>query len=387
MKQNLGRHHCGNTKKVGRQSFADNQPLRINLWFLFAALACHPVSALQITDVRASRTAFDPTQAETTEIRFQIDEPATVAFRLYDGRELLIHQIVSELPSGEHAFTWDGTDASGHIVPPEAYHYTLHAATASGEETTFDLTDLTGGERVAAQDIVWNGEAEVIRYRLPRPARIAVRVGLKNHGPLLRTLVDWVPRPGGINEEAWDGWDTSRVMELTDHPKLNLFIDAYALSDNTLLVGTPPRQSEFVALDERTERNRTPPTQKRMYYHAQQPLETRGDIAISLNLPEDLPQDDDGIPILTGRVPVRLEVAPEDRQRAIERRFEPVFFVDGVFAFENEVGYLPFTWIWDTATTNPGIHYVTANLRGYEGNFGIATLKVRVPPQQSGEQP
>ena len=46
--------------------------------------------------------------------------------------------------------------------------------------------------------------------------------------------------------------------------------------------------------------------------------------------------------------------------------------------FENETGFLPMTWNWDTSNASPGIHYLTANLRGYEGNFGMATVKVRV---------
>lgn len=60
------------------------------------------------------------------------------------------------------------------------------------------------------------------------------------------------------------------------------------------------------------------------------------------------------------------------------RRFEPVFFVDGQFAFENEVGFVPMTWNFDPRSLNEGEHYLTVNLRGYEGNFGIATLKVLV---------
>ena len=51
---------------------------------------------------------------------------------------------------------------------------------------------------------------------------------------------------------------------------------------------------------------------------------------------------------------------------------------DGIFVFENETGFLPMTWNWDSTSVNPGTHYLTANLRGYEGNFGIATLKVDV---------
>jgi hypothetical protein len=115
-----------------------------------------------------------------------------------------------------------------------------------------------------------------------------------------------------------------------------------------------------------------------MYAHAQQPLEARGDFGVQLVLPGDLQKTAEGIPIVTRPVPVRLEIPDTDRARALARRFEPVFFLDGQFVFENEVGFVPMTWNWDPKAVNPGEHYLTVNLRGYEGNFGMATIKVAV---------
>jgi hypothetical protein len=114
-----------------------------------------------------------------------------------------------------------------------------------------------------------------------------------------------------------------------------------------------------------------------MYSHAQQPLESRGDFKVLWTLPK-LPRSANGVPIVSGVTPVRLDVEAVDRERALSRRFEPVFFVDGQFAFENEVGFVPMTWNFDPATLNEGEHFLTVNLRGYEGNFGMATLKVIV---------
>jgi hypothetical protein len=105
-------------------------------------------------------------------------------------------------------------------------------------------------------------------------------------------------------------------------------------------------------------------------------LDERGDFKVHLTMPGDLPRTSTGVPIVSTTVPVRLDVAAQDRVRALARRFEPVFFVDGLFAFENEVGFVPMTWNFDPATLNEGEHFLTVNLRGYEGNFGMATLKV-----------
>ena len=68
----------------------------------------------------------------------------------------------------------------------------------------------------------------------------------------------------------------------------------------------------------------------------------------------------------------------EDRTRILAERFETVFYLDGRYEFENEVGFLPATWVWDPEGANEGVHYLTGNLLGYEGHFGIATVKVYV---------
>jgi hypothetical protein len=52
--------------------------------------------------------------------------------------------------------------------------------------------------------------------------------------------------------------------------------------------------------------------------------------------------------------------------------------VDFVFMYEEELGYTPFSWVWNPAGVNEGVHYITVMLRGYEGHFGTVTNKVFV---------
>jgi hypothetical protein len=346
------------------------------------ALAGASASAVTISEVRLDHVVFDPAKHEKAIIRFHVDTPASVEARVFDGRDLWMRTIQdSSSMAGDRSLAWDGKDEAGRLLPPEAYHFVLRATTANGEEAIYDVTDTTGGEEIQAQNVTWDASTHHVSYRLPQTARVNIRLGLQDNGPLLRTLVDWVARPGGDNEEPWDGWDSSHVLDLGHHPKLSVFVDAFALSANTLIIGPP---NVAVALVDtmpwgRHMRDKSAePLKKRMHYHSQQPIEERGDVAVHLVLPPTLPKDKDGLPEAAGRVTLRLDVDDRDRDRVIQQRFEPVFFVDGTFAFENEVGYLPFSWIWDTATVNEGIHYVTVNVRGYEGNFGMQTIKVHV---------
>jgi len=340
-------------------------------------------SALNILEVRPDLTGFDPAKGEKVDISFRIDKPAKVRLNIFDGRNRLVRLVdAGQLPAGEHRLTWDGLDGKGRAVPPEAYVYTLIAVNERGDRVIHDLTDITGGEAVAAKDVQWNAASGALDYRLEKPARVNVRFGLANGGPHLHTLVDWVPRTAGTHSEAWDGWDANRVLRIASHPMLSPSVTGYSLPENTLFVGGPVERIAFADLTDEIFREQQSSTRnKRMAFHVDQPLDTRGDLSISLKVEGSAAQDADGRWIVSGQVPIRLDVAAEDRQRLLERRFEQVFYVDGLYTFENEVGVLPMTWNWDTSNLSEGEHFVTVNARGYEGNFGTATARVWVKRQ------
>lgn len=347
-------------------------------------LAPASASALRIHPVVADRKVLDPEGGDTLTVRFALDQPARVHLEIWDGRDIRIREVSSEreLPAGEHALAWDGRDAAGRPVPGEAYRWTLRAEGEGGAVVRYDLTDATLGEEIGLQDLRWDSEAGVVRYVLQEPARVNLRVGLQGMGPLLRTLLDWAPRPAGPHAEPWDGEDASGVLELETHPRLQLAPNAFRLPENTIFVAPLPGKAAWIepVTWEATRRESEQP--RRWGFFAAQRMEERRDIAITLRLPDGLPRSEDGIAIVREAVPVEMEIPnPDDRQRLLAERFEVAFFVDGQYRFENEVGFLPATWIWDPATANPGLHYITGNLYGYDGHVGMATIRVRVPDE------
>jgi hypothetical protein len=366
------------------------RPLATCTLALMALLLAGESSSAQelvISQVQPNSVKLDPARSETLQLHFQLSAPAHVTMRLYDGRELLIREIRAPalLPQGEHSLSWDLRDHAGKPVPPEAYTYVLEATSKDGQSVRYDLADMTGGETVAARDVKLDPQTGEISYVLDRPARVNIRVGLNEGGPLLRTLIDWVVRPAGIQREPWDGKDASGVLDLAAHPRLAVSVQAFSLPQNSVVVGPLQRQVLLIAhpptpAQERPTAGAQP---KRMYAHAQQPLQTRGDFKVRLTLPATLLRAANGLPIVTAAIPVRLEVEAADLERALARRFEPVFFIDGQFAFENEVGFVPMTWNFDPSTLHGGEHYLTVNLRGYEGNFGMATVKIVVRHEKS----
>lgn len=336
--------------------------------------------ALEISNVYHEPAAIEPTRGLRATVHFRLSELARVQAQIFDGRDLRVRVIESkgELRAGDHTLVWDGRDARGRPVPPEAYVYTLHAD-GRGEQARWDVTDSTVGENFAPATTQGDAAAGTVAYTLERPARVRIRIGLQNDGPLLRTLIDWVPRSAGAKTERWDGRDTSGVMELATHPRLAIQVEAFALSQNTILVGPEASQVELISdLPEPLVRRAAQSSRPRMLDYARQAIEARRDFPIELALPKELKRDAAGLPIVAGPVPVTLRVGELDLSRVLNERAEAVFYVDGQLVFENQVSFLPMTWTWDPSGAAEGVHYVTANLRGYEGHFGIRTLKVVV---------
>jgi hypothetical protein len=346
-----------------------------------------PTAGPRILDVQASVERFDPAEGERVAIGFTLEEPAEVELRIYDGRDVLIHASEpTEFREGASSLTWDGRDDDDAIVPPEAYSYVLIARSASGE-SVHDLTDLTGGEALVVPNATWDAGSSTLNFSLDHAARISVRFGIQD-GPYLTTVADWVPRAAGPQSVTWDGWDASKVLQLREHPRLQPSVRAYMLPANTIFVGVPPTTVAFADVDTTVRRIAGPkPAKTRMFFQADQPLESRGDVPVTLTVAGTTEPDDTGAIPVRGVVPVRLDVPPEVKGLVLARRFEPAFFVDGTFVHETEVGFLPLTWQWDTTALNPGEHYLTVNLRGYEGNFGAATVKVVVQPDTAPPSP
>ncbi len=341
-----------------------------------------PRSTLVISQVRLDRDRFDPAKGESAEVRFRLSEPATVVLSVFDGRDRLVSAAQQAFVAGDRAIGWNGRGADGKPVPPEAYSYTLTAKNAQGQ-AVHDLTDLSGGEPLVAKDVRWEAGEGRIHYYLDKPARVNLRLGLDG-GPHMRTVIDWVPRGAGANVETWDGKDASGVLNLAGNPAIVPSVKAYALPENTIFVGANPDRIRFASqVDANAQRDRSGPAPaKQMFNHVQQPLDTRGDLEALLTLAGSARQDTEGRRVVSGRIPLRADIADAQRQLAIERRFEAVFYVDGVFSHENELGYLPLTWTWDSSQVNNGEHFLTLNIRGYEGNFGTASVRVLVDNPQ-----
>ena len=356
---------------------------------IMLSLISYVTNAFEITQVTTNSVWLKEKENEKLQISFSIPESATIQLKIFDGRDLLVGSVSSTmLDAGHHDLTWNLKDLNDSKVPNGIYHYTLEAvptnkdSEANVKKVIYDLTDLTGAKRVGARQVEWNAEETSLSYVLPATSLVNIRVGLKDGGPLMKTLVDWLPRPAGVNTEEWNGYDHSGHINLGKHAMRDISVLAYSFSDNSILIGSDFTQENFIEFESQKIINRESPANvKKKTLRAlpvNQSPDSRGDVIIELSLPDEYKKNKQGFAIINGKVPFRLDVNKADKVRASNLRFEAAFYVDGLKVYENEIGFLPMTWYWDTSNVNPGTHYITANLIGYEGSFGIETMKVEV---------
>jgi hypothetical protein len=348
-----------------------------------ATLALAGVSTgLKISNVTTDRQIFRPDRGDSVAIVYNLSMPAAVDVNIYDSRDILIRRVVAAAKrnAGDHREIWDGKDDAGKLVPPEAYVYTIRARNDRGDSVIYDVTDKTGGEQQWALDLKYDAKARAITYVLPKPGRITIRLGLKV-GPLLRTLVDWSVRDAGLHREPWDGFDNSGVLQFNKHPGLEISFWGYVLNQNSIIVAGDAwgARPEFVRdIKWGTEkRESTRPKVPKLFDFWNYPRESCRDPKIYLK-PLAVEAFKDNVPVISGDTYFQMSIDPGDQKLITDQKFEVVFYVDGVFIYEEEVGYAPFAWRWRPVGVNTGEHFITAMLRGYKGNFGSATTKVWV---------
>jgi hypothetical protein len=59
----------------------------------------------------------------------------------------------------------------------------------------------SAGEIVHPKQVQLDATSGLVAYVMLKPARVRIRLGIRDGGPLLRTLADWAPRPAGLQRE------------------------------------------------------------------------------------------------------------------------------------------------------------------------------------------
>ncbi len=336
-----------------------------------------PTLKLNISNVSLDKKSFNPSQGEVVKIRYRLSKEANVTIKLYDsdGNLLRILKPKGIDRKGYNERIWDGKDDSGRILPGEVYIYTIEAKDTSKDEFfIYDMADETGGIELVLRELNFDNKTGEIDYILPKAARVRIRIGLKEGGPLLSTLLDWQPQEAGRHSITWDGMDSSGVLNLLGNPNIIVNISSFSLPENSIILEGSAKQVpiERTALEKRPKKKTDIKKSMHALHKRAKCHEPRFDFEI-LDIKEYKDKD---VPIIEGAVPIRIRLDERDKLDLINSRFEIIFFIDNIFLFEEEEGTSPFTYRLDTKGLNEGEHILTVNIYSYEDHIASRSKRI-----------
>lgn len=361
-------------------------------WPLFfvslgTAAWCHAGVVIE----RYETVDFNPSLGEVFAIPVKIEQPGKIDVELYSADRDLVRSLSSgeKEKAGIYEVHWDGKDESGAVVPDEAYFpvviVTATNKSDNAESIRLDPSSTSGGEEISVSPEITEGQ---ISFRLQRPSRILARAGIQS-GPMMKSFVNWEVRGAGKNVLVWDGFDHDGIVNLYDQEqhRLALLVTGYELPNHSILtIGnklvtygawrkSKGWSSEMPDLS-RVQLERKGRRISRHYY-----LPRSVDVApdITLDITNKLRVNEDGIPIVSSPISLKVGMHDDDRWAMQQSLYEVAFFVDYQFLSEEEQGYVPLTWRWNPAGLEPGTHIITVNVSGFNGQVGVKSLKIEIP--------
>lgn len=341
------------------------------------------LSAVRIEDFKASPAQFQPSKGEKTDLTFSSSEPVRADVLIVGPDRRVIRRLPSVRQGTRIMLTiWDGRDSAGRVVPNEAYSFVVDFKAPSGESGQVDANSYSGGE---FGDVV-NGSVSrrggTINYKLSNPSRVLMRVGVPG-GALLKTIVDWQPRPAGAQTEYWNGLDQDNLVDVVGLKTRSIVTSYMTLPANTIITFG----NDSVNYREYSERFGSRYTQlpmpvfsnnRRVSPHfTKDRLRDRG-FRLRITFPELDKPGATAIPTVRDRLLVNIEVDPTDREVVANQQLEVILFTDLQFHSEEERGYLPFRYPLEVADLSAGEHVLTVNVVTFGDQVGIGSRKFKV---------
>ncbi|MHC4122457.1 MAG: FlgD immunoglobulin-like domain containing protein [Planctomycetota bacterium] len=333
---------------------------------------------LEFTRMWLDKKVFDPSRGENATLTFGINKTADVKVKIYDvlGRNIKSF-VMDKLKAGEHTINWDGFDSGGKLTAGNVFLYILEAEAEDGSKITYNPATKTGGIEVKTLEYTFDHKSGRIEYVLPKASMVRIRAGFRD-GMFGKSIFVWKPHRAGRHVYMWDGKDDSGMINMLKHPELDLRLGCFTLPDNTIITtGNTielPEENSQINIKQREEVWAT----KGKGRHYQHDPRICHPPRFKVMFPTSSRQDDEKVPVVSGIVPIRVELDERDEEHLIDTRFEIMIFIDSVYVYEVEEGSSPFNYNWDTGNFARGPHLITVNILGYDDHIGIVSHKVIV---------
>ncbi len=342
-----------------------------------------PLFGNLLSEVRVSQPSFNPSIKEQTTISYNLSKPASVTINIYDPDHGLIRTVTDKknLNPGKQKIIWNGKDMNNHIVPDEAYFFTIIAEDKNGNKEIYDPTAFSGGVEHDITNASIDPQNFTTTYKMPEMGRVMIRIGIQS-GPLMNQLVDWEPRVKGMITEYWNGKDSDNLVDIYNHPKFKMIIVYFTLPENSVISfgnkSANYRDYKTTITSNIPSKPKRTRSQTRLSRHYILPRTADYEPVIKMTFSNIQDKDSTGIPVLKGKTLVKVELDEKDKQVFQNHQFEICFFLDYMFFAEDEAGYTPFNWVWDLSNVKEGEHLLTVNVSSFKDQIGVLSRKVKV---------
>jgi hypothetical protein len=179
---------------------------------------------LSVSNVAVGAQSFNPSSG------------ARVNVKVFDPDRRLVRTLVNAAPrrAGTRSETWDGRDVDGKVVPNEAYFFTIEATDSSNSIIVYDPVTFSGGEFADVTQGQLDRDVGTLSYKLSQPSRVLLRAGMAT-GLLLKTIVDWAPRPAGTVTEYWNGKDDEALFDIPSMKGTTMVLTYMTLPENSVI--------------------------------------------------------------------------------------------------------------------------------------------------------
>lgn len=352
-------------------------PYRLGLLLLLAL----PLTARadhMINDVRVENPGIDLLAGSAAAISWTLAEPGTVTLRICDINGNIVRTLVDkqQLEDGSHTVQWEGLYADGSPVVNGLYFPIIQGKSPRKGTSTYNPSSMAWGEDVSPMELNYDADRQTLSFGVARMTYGRLRVGLKEGGPVYRTLAPWQLWQPGQHEIPWNGKDAAGLHTVMDQAELSYSFDAFALPENSLIVMGAPQADSY---DQRQLQKFPvhPPSGAHLSYFSVNPGSQGAEPELAVAWQQSSQQD--GLTLLRGKASCLVSFAdPNKEASSLQGGSELILYLDDTYVVEVPVEELPALIGFDTTGFDNGAHTVTINLLTADDRAGISLHKVSI---------
>jgi hypothetical protein len=193
--------------------------------------------------VSIEKSTMNPSLGESVALSVRLAKPGSLAVRVIDRDGFPVRTLVDDNDASEglRQISWDGRDGEGRTVPDEAYSFRVDWFRGAERETYFPADIPSHLTSVDAE--YYAAHTATIVYTLPVASRVHLQAGVASRnaktgeldGPVMKTVVNREPRASGRIAEAWNGFDESGTVKVSDLRQFVLAVAVMPLPENSVI--------------------------------------------------------------------------------------------------------------------------------------------------------